>query len=165
MSKIIAQLKSVGKVFLDEKQVHSVISSTSNNREHKNVNFNHNDNIKKILDNAHHVEQEDEGLGATKIASNAFVAESSVTKFSGFNRKKIEIGMKEDTELEKDPLRKMKRQIPREENGFFNMRNKRKKKCYDCQMLRHIGRECNELKNVAFLNTSQSETMFQEFLY
>jgi len=57
-----------------------VIRSLPNNWEHLKVNLTHNDSIKTFSDVARHVELEDERLGALKAYSNAFVAESSVTK-------------------------------------------------------------------------------------
>ncbi|KAH0639721.1 hypothetical protein KY285_036307 [Solanum tuberosum] len=85
---MIAQLKTVGHVLSEEQQVQPVIWSLPNNWEHLKVNLIHNDSIKTFFDVAHHVELEDERVGAAKAASNAFVAESSGTKSSGFKCKK-----------------------------------------------------------------------------
>ncbi|KAH0639722.1 hypothetical protein KY285_036308 [Solanum tuberosum] len=71
MSNMIAQLKGAGHVLSDEQQVQA---------EHLKVNLTHNDSIKNFFDVAHHVELEDERIGAAKATSNAFVAESSGTK-------------------------------------------------------------------------------------
>ncbi|XP_070049220.1 uncharacterized protein [Nicotiana tomentosiformis] len=88
MSNMIAQLKSTGHVLSDEQQVQAVIRFLPNNWEHLKVNLTHNDNIKTFADVAHHVELEDERLGAAKDLPNAFVAESSSTKRSSFKHKK-----------------------------------------------------------------------------
>ncbi|KAH0725073.1 hypothetical protein KY284_000938 [Solanum tuberosum] len=74
---MISQLKSVVHVLSDEQQVQAMIQSLPNNLEHLKVNLTHNDSIKTFYDVAHHVELEDECLGAAKAASNAFVAEAS----------------------------------------------------------------------------------------
>uniref|UniRef100_M0ZYM9 Uncharacterized protein n=1 Tax=Solanum tuberosum TaxID=4113 RepID=M0ZYM9_SOLTU len=72
---MIAQLKSVGHVLLDEKQVQAVIRSLLNNWKHFKVNLTHNDSIKTFSDVARHVELEDERLGVVKAASNALMSE------------------------------------------------------------------------------------------
>ena len=72
---MIAQLKSVGHVLLDEQQVQEVIQLIPNSWEHLKVNLTHNDSIKFFSDVARHVELEDERLGAVKATSNAFMAE------------------------------------------------------------------------------------------
>uniref|UniRef100_A0A3Q7FGP7 Uncharacterized protein n=1 Tax=Solanum lycopersicum TaxID=4081 RepID=A0A3Q7FGP7_SOLLC len=126
MSNMIAQLKSVGYVFSDEKQVHVVISSLPNNQEHLKVNLTYNDNILKILDVARHVELEDERLGAVKIASNAFVVESSGTKLPGFKRMKIEKGMEKTGSLRRTP-KKNKKANSKKGNWFFQEERQEKK--------------------------------------
>ncbi|KAH0680975.1 hypothetical protein KY290_023709 [Solanum tuberosum] len=127
MSNMIASLKSVG-------------------HEHLKVNLTNNDIIKTFSKVNRHAELEDERLGAAKAASNAFVAESSGTKSSGFkckniwkrNGKYIEIGEGPSNKKEKPNSKKGKR--------FFKKRDKRKMKCYNCQVLGYLARECTEPK-------------------
>ena len=122
-----AQLKSAGHVLSDEQQLQAVIRSLPNNCEYLKVKLTHNDNIKAFFDVAGHVELEDERLGAAKAASNAFVAESSGTKSSGFKRKNNWKRYGKTKRLEKDPLRKIRNQIPRKENIFLRRETREKR--------------------------------------
>ncbi|KAH0747420.1 hypothetical protein KY285_009077 [Solanum tuberosum] len=142
----------------DEQQVQLVIRSLPNNWEHLKVNLTHNDSIKTFSDVARHVELEDERLGATKAASNAFVAESSGTKSSGFKRKKNWKINGKDKETGKGPSKKKKKPNSKKGKRSFKKRDKSKMKCYNCQELRYLARECTEPKKVAFLNASLSAT-------
>ena len=141
MSNMIAQLKSVGHVLSDEQQVQAVIRSLPNNWEHLKVNLTHNDNIKTFSDVVHHVELKDERLGAAKAAFNAFVAESSGTKSSGFKRKKNWKRNGKDKETGERPSKKKKKPNSKKEKWFFKKRDKSKMKCYNCQELGHFPRE------------------------
>ncbi|XP_022853910.1 uncharacterized protein LOC111375338 [Olea europaea var. sylvestris] len=88
MSIMIRELKLAGHILSNEQQVHALICSLPDNWEYLKVNLTHNDSIKTFADDARHVELEDERLGAAKYLGQAFVAESSSGKASGFKRKK-----------------------------------------------------------------------------
>ncbi|MDV3190823.1 MAG: hypothetical protein Q8838_02870, partial [Candidatus Phytoplasma australasiaticum] len=68
---------------------------------------------------ARHVEHKDEQLGATKITTNAFVAESSSTKSSGFKCKIV--WKKKEKGKETDQGRSEKKHKPNSKKGkrFF----------------------------------------------
>uniref|UniRef100_M1DXY9 Uncharacterized protein n=1 Tax=Solanum tuberosum TaxID=4113 RepID=M1DXY9_SOLTU len=124
MSNMIAQLKSAGHVLSDEQQVQTVIRSLPNTWKHLKVNLTHNDNIKTFSDVARHVELEDECISVAKAASNAFVADSSGTKSSGFKRKKNWKRNGKNKETGEGPSKKKKKPNSKKGKRFFKKRDK-----------------------------------------
>lgn len=155
MSTVIRELKLVGHILSNEQQVQASIRSLFYNWEHLKVNLTHNDSIKTFADAACHVELEDERLGAAKFLVQAFVAESSSGKASGFKRKKnwFKGGKGKGKETRQGP-KKNKHKRNNKGKWFGKKKDKSKLKYFNYQVLGHFAQECPELKKVALINTS-----------
>ena len=146
MSGMIHDLKVARNFPTDEQQVQALIRSLPNSWVSMKQIMTHNENIKNFADISRHVELEAERQEATKSAS--LIAHGGQRKPNGFKRKdKGKTARQGGLNTSAPKVNKGANQYKRGKR--CEKKNITKVKCYNCNKLGHLTRDCTETKNAS----------------